>query len=208
MANDYTQALAPYNTYIANAANKYDVPASIIRGVIAHESGGNQYAVGKIGEQGLMQLTPKYYTDVANKFDPEQNIDAGTKSLAQYYKKYGNWADALGYYNAGEKYQGTAAKAYVQQVMTKGGMSVLPGTGDASTTQGYIDKAFKGRAGMQTAAATDTLDTGYSPREIFMGWLAGDVKTDQAFKLLTRRMGLWFLAFLLIGFGLWRMING
>jgi len=85
------------------AADKYGLPRALVRGVMAAESGGRADAVSPKGAIGLMQLMPSTAKDLgADPFDPEQNVDAGTRYLRDLLVKYDYrlW-HALAAYNAG-----------------------------------------------------------------------------------------------------------
>jgi soluble lytic murein transglycosylase-like protein len=86
------------------AAQKTGIGAPLVRAVIDQESGGRPCAVSSRGAQGLMQLMPATSEDygVDDAFDPEQNVEAGSKLLKSLLDRYQNDPErALGAYNAG-----------------------------------------------------------------------------------------------------------
>jgi soluble lytic murein transglycosylase-like protein len=94
------------------AADKYGLPRSLVRSVMAAESGFSQAAVSPKGAIGLMQLMPETAQTLnVDPTDPAQNADAGTRYLRDLLLKYdGRLWQALAAYNAGpgavEKYKG------------------------------------------------------------------------------------------------------
>lgn len=89
---------------ISKAAADYDLPPTLIRGVIKAESDFQVTAVSPAGAKGLMQLMPGTVQDlgVKNPFDIEQNIDGGARYLRKMLDMFdGNVALALAAYNAG-----------------------------------------------------------------------------------------------------------
>lgn len=80
------------------------VKPDLIRAVIGQESGRRPCAVSPKGAQGLMQLMPATAAqfNVSDPFNPQQNVEAGTKLLKQLLDKYkGDVSLALSAYNAG-----------------------------------------------------------------------------------------------------------
>ncbi|MGS0689600.1 lytic transglycosylase domain-containing protein [Shewanella sp. 30m-9] len=116
-----------YRLQIASAAKAYHLEPALIRAVIHAESAFKSAAVSKTGAQGLMQLMPATAKElgVSDAFHPEQNIDAGSRYLAQLLKRFnGDISLACAAYNAGasrvDQYNGVPpypeTQAYVERV--------------------------------------------------------------------------------------------
>ncbi|EIP6959081.1 lytic transglycosylase domain-containing protein [Salmonella enterica] len=107
-------------------ADKYNISEDLVVALIQTESAFNPKATSPKGAKGLMQLM-----DVHSKkngidpYDPEENIQVGTKHLASLLYKYNDIKLALAAYNAGEgavdKYNGVPpykeTKNYVAKIM-------------------------------------------------------------------------------------------
>lgn len=78
-------------------------PPSLVKAVIQVESAGKPEAVSSKGAGGLMQLMPATAKQlgVADRFDPEQNVEGGSRYLQQMLDKYGKTDIALAAYNWG-----------------------------------------------------------------------------------------------------------
>lgn len=94
-----------YDPIIEKYAREHGFDPSLIRSIIAAESGFNPRAVSRKGARGLMQLMPATaerhgITDI---FDPEENIRAGVKHLRWLMDNFNNDLHlSLAAYNAGE----------------------------------------------------------------------------------------------------------
>ena len=93
----------PFERFIRAAAEKYGMDADLIHCVVAVESNFNPKAVSPKNARGLMQLLPQTAAQygVKNIFDPEENINAGTRYLKELLAKYHDLTLALAAYNAG-----------------------------------------------------------------------------------------------------------
>jgi hypothetical protein len=95
---------APYKEFIDASSARYGVDADLISSVIAAESNFNPHAISRRNARGLMQLLPETAAQlgVKNIFDPQENIDAGTRYLQGLLFRYkNNLALTLAAYNAG-----------------------------------------------------------------------------------------------------------
>jgi soluble lytic murein transglycosylase-like protein len=127
--NGNTQTLtvpANFSQYVKKAARKYEIEPELIHAVIKTESNGNHRAISKKGAMGLMQLMPSTASDmnVQNPFNPEENIDGGTRYLRFLLEKFnGNLTLALAAYNSGpgtvEKYGSIPPISETRQYVNK-----------------------------------------------------------------------------------------
>jgi soluble lytic murein transglycosylase-like protein len=120
---------APDISQVVNeASGRYRLDPDLVNSVIKAESGFNARAVSPKGAQGLMQLMPGTASQlgVPNAFDPEANVDGGTKYLRELLERYNfDMVKALAAYNAGpqrvEKYGGVPpyyeTRAYVARIV-------------------------------------------------------------------------------------------
>ncbi len=96
-----------YASHVAEAAQRFGIPAAWIRAVMRVESNGDRRAVSPKGALGLMQLMPKTWADMRARyglgrdpFDPRDNILAGAAFLRELHDRYGS-PGFLAAYNAG-----------------------------------------------------------------------------------------------------------
>src|ERR1700735_3107455 len=113
---------------VKDASGTYRLDPDLVTSVIRAESGFNVRAVSPKGAQGLMQLMPQTATQlgVKNAFDPQANVEAGTRYLRELLERYNfDLIQALAAYNAGlqrvEQYNGVPpyyeTKAYVARIV-------------------------------------------------------------------------------------------
>jgi hypothetical protein len=113
---------------IYSAGTKHRIDPDFISSVIHAESSFNPRAVSPKGAQGLMQLMPGTASQlgVQNPFDPNANVEGGTRYLRELLERYNfDAAKALAAYNAGpqrvEQYGGVPpyaeTRAYVTRVI-------------------------------------------------------------------------------------------
>lgn len=93
-----------YDAIIREAATTHGLDFSLVKAVIKAESNFNPNAVSHAGAQGLMQIMPANFEsfELADPFDPKQNIKAGTRYLKYLINRYDHDLHlALAAYNAG-----------------------------------------------------------------------------------------------------------
>ena len=99
-----TNALPNFEDIIREQSAKNGVDENLLKAVIKTESGFNPNARSGAGAMGLMQLMPQTAESlgVLDPYNPEQNVEGGTKYLKKLLSKYdGNKEMALAAYNAG-----------------------------------------------------------------------------------------------------------
>jgi len=93
-----------YESYIREAASRYEVDPLLVKAVIKVESDFDHRAVSRKGAMGLMQLMPETARDmrVHDPFNARANIMGGTRYLGQLLDRFeGDLRLALAAYNAG-----------------------------------------------------------------------------------------------------------
>jgi len=89
---------------VNSASGRYRIDPDLVNSVIRAESGFKVHAVSPKGAQGLMQLMPGTASNlgVSNAFDPNANVDGGTRYLRELLERYNfDLVKALAAYNAG-----------------------------------------------------------------------------------------------------------
>jgi hypothetical protein len=102
-------AVGLFADFVAEAAQRFGVPALWINAVMMQESGGDVRAVSSQGAMGLMQIMPDTWAELRSRhglgpdpFDPRDNILAGAAYLREMRDRYGS-PGFLAAYNAGPK---------------------------------------------------------------------------------------------------------
>lgn len=123
----------PKSQDVIDLTNKYgrlhSVDPDLLQAIIEVESGYNPKAVSKAGAQGLMQIMPGTQKDLGltAPFEPEPNIEAGTKYFRYLLDRFESLPLALAAYNAGpsrvEQYNGIPpfkeTQNYVKKVLER-----------------------------------------------------------------------------------------
>jgi hypothetical protein len=124
----FGRSTANLTDVVNQASGRYRLDPDLVSSVIKAESGFNVRAVSPKGAQGLMQLMPETATQlgVPNPFDPQANVEGGTRYLRELLEKYNfDLVKALAAYNAGpqkvERFGGVPpyyeTRAYVARVV-------------------------------------------------------------------------------------------
>ena len=129
-SNNTNVSRTEIDNLISKYADKNGLDEDFVKAVINQESGFNPNATSHCGAMGLMQLMPSTAQGLGVKdaYNPEQNIEGGTKYLKGLMDRFGNDKQlALAAYNAGpnavKKYGGIPPYAetqnYVKKVLSK-----------------------------------------------------------------------------------------
>ncbi|MEA2488976.1 MAG: hypothetical protein QOH21_768 [Acidobacteriota bacterium] len=122
---EYFRTQVPYGAIIYREAKKNGLSPELVAAMVHTESDFRAGLVSNKSAQGLMQIIPETarLLGIANPFDPEQNIAAGTKYYRYLLDRFNDERVALAAYNAGEG-----------NVERFGGIPPFP------ETQSYIEK--------------------------------------------------------------------
>ena len=181
MANPIDQ----YDSIFKAAAAEWNVDPVVLKALALHESGGRVDAVGKSGEQGLMQIMPgtQRQLGVTKPFDAEQSIYGGAKYLAMGLDaEHDNPTAALRYYNGGPgwrtsggdpKYPSYVGAQYVKLAKADTGTltdatPASPGASPAVAAQADApdyNNAPAGASAKPTAAAPDPYDAALNGKD-------------------------------------------
>ncbi len=99
---------AKIDAMVEAAAKRHGVELALVKAVVAAESAYDPQAVSRVGALGLMQIMPGTGADYGvserqKLFDPETNLDTGTRHLKRLLGKYNNdYGRVIMAYNAGE----------------------------------------------------------------------------------------------------------
>ncbi|HEY3991896.1 MAG TPA: transglycosylase SLT domain-containing protein [Ktedonobacteraceae bacterium] len=95
-------ANSPYVAVAEQAAVNAGIPPAYFVRQIQQESGFNPNAVSVTNAQGIAQFEPYTASGLGiNSWDPNSALPGAARLMAGYYHQYGNYAKALGAYNAG-----------------------------------------------------------------------------------------------------------
>ena len=121
----YFREHVPYGAIIYREARKNGLPPELVAAMVHTESDFRPKLVSHKSAQGLMQIVPETARTlgIANPFDPEQNIAAGTRYFRYLLNRFDDQRIALAAYNAGPT-----------NVARFGGVPPFP------ETQAYIEK--------------------------------------------------------------------
>ncbi|WP_233442880.1 lytic transglycosylase domain-containing protein [Bradyrhizobium brasilense] len=131
-----------YGEHIAEAAQRFRLPAAWIRAVLRAESAGDPRAISSKGAMGLMQIMQETWAGLrlrhrlgADPYDPHDNIIAGAGYIRELFDRYGSpgWIAA---YNAGPGRYEDSLKGRPLPAETRAYVAIvapLMGGGDAAS---------------------------------------------------------------------------
>lgn len=121
----YYRSHVPYGEIIYREARRNNLPPELVAAMVHTESDFRPLLVSRKSAQGLMQIVPDTarLLGIANPFDPEQNIAAGTRYFRYLLNRFDNETIALAAYNAGEgnveRFGGVPPFAETQEYIAK-----------------------------------------------------------------------------------------
>ena len=140
--------------FIAEASQRFGIPAPWIRAVLQVESAGDVHALSPAGAMGLMQIMPETWATLrsryglgADPYDARDNILAGAGYLRELHDRYGS-PGFLAAYNAGPaRYEDHLATGRPLPAETQAYLAVLApllgdGAADGSGTIQAVARAW------------------------------------------------------------------
>jgi soluble lytic murein transglycosylase len=144
-----------YHGIVYEKAAKYKIDPHLVKAIIKTESNWNERAVSRKGAMGLMQLMPTTASQmkVYDPFNPEENIEGGTKYLRHLSEHFnGDLTLALAAYNVGPKAVERVGvipnfpetKQYVNRMLSLyGGTLTHPVSGDDTPKEKRSEPIYK-----------------------------------------------------------------
>lgn len=144
--------------FVAEAAQRFGVPALWINAVMMEESAGDVRAVSRQGAMGLMQIMPDTWEDLRSRhglgldpFDPRDNILAGAAYLREMHDRFG-FPGFLAAYNAGPKrYEAYLTAARELPMETQVYVAALAPMIGAQQVDGMVTMAWRERPWQESA---------------------------------------------------------
>jgi soluble lytic murein transglycosylase-like protein len=107
-----SEALDRFTKFIAEASDRFAVPAGWVRAVMQVESEGDERAISSRGAMGLMQLMPGTWVELSARyglgldpFDPRDNILAGAAYLKEMHDRFGSRGFLAAYHAGPARYE-------------------------------------------------------------------------------------------------------
>jgi hypothetical protein len=156
MVPERAATVDPFADFMAEAAQRFGIPATWIQAIMTVESNGDPHALSPKGAMGLMQIMPATWADLRirfdlgnDPFDPRANILAGTAFLRMMHERYGS-PGFLAAYNAGPaRYDDYLATGRALPAETRAYVTMLApmiGDGRAGGTTHPVGNAINPRA--------------------------------------------------------------
>jgi len=142
---------------IERIAGEKGLDPTLMRALVAQESGFDPRAVSRAGARGLMQLMPgtaAAYGAGGREFDPETNLRAGMTYFAELLQKFnGNVERALTAYNAGPARGGIPLPTGENATFAQDVLRRMP-----QTIQGMLDAAGRQQRALEAGQEAQTPD--------------------------------------------------
>lgn len=158
---------------VNEASGRYQLDPDLVNSVIKAESDFKIRAVSPKGAQGLMQLMPGTAAQlgVPNAFDPQANVDGGTRYLRELLERYDfDLVKALAAYNAGpervEKFGGVPpyyeTRAYVAKIVKDFNKKKIAQGKAAAPQKSNVAQKKSGGTTTNATAKKDSNSSGHS----------------------------------------------